>query len=137
MSEDMQEGTGFLLFAWVLLLCAGVLNIIEGILMVGRASVWTDPNGLLAGHRIVFSDLATWGWVILIWGIVQLLGAGSIAKGEQFGRWLGMLIAGVAMIIQFTFLPAYPFWGLILIGIYMSVFYGLAAYGGTHKQIGD
>ena len=128
---EENKGQGVLMFAWLWLVIIGVFNIIEGVLALGDASFW------VASTRFTFSNLATWGWILLVWGIVQCLAGGSIAKGANFGRWFGMLAAGVAIIIQLFFLPLYPIWGIMLIVVYAWILYGLAVYGGTHKPIGS
>ena len=128
----MKKGTGYLLLAWIVLLVVGIINIIEGVLAVFNASFWTE-----FGTRVTLGSLATWGWIVLIWGIAQVLASGSIAKGGDYGRWFGIIVCGVAIILQFLFIPAYPLWALCLIALYVAILYGLIMYGGTDKPIGE
>jgi hypothetical protein len=58
------------------------------------------------------------------------LAALSIWRGGGFGRWFGIIVAGLATIAALMSIPAYPFWSLTLVAMYMLVIYGLAAYGG-------
>ena len=128
----MKKGTGYLLLAWVFLLVVGIINIIEGIIAVFNSSFWTD-----FGTRVTLGSLTTMGWVVLGWGIVQVLAAGSVAKGGDFGRWFGIVTAGLAIVVQFFFIPAYPIWGLCLIALYAAILFGLVTYGGTDTPIGE
>jgi hypothetical protein len=73
--------------------------------------------------------------VTLILGVVQLLAAFSIWAGNQFGRWVGIAVAGLSLIGALLSIPAYPFWSLAIFAIDILVIYGLAAYGGQHRAL--
>lgn len=113
------------MYAWIVLLVVGVWNVIEGIVAIARSSFWTAT-----GAHYVFLDLRAWGWIVLIWGAVLCLAALGVWRGGQLGRWVGIVAAGIAIIIQFLFLPAYPFWALIDIFMYSLVIYA----GGLRGQ---
>jgi hypothetical protein len=78
----------------------------------------------------VFSDLNTWGWIVLILGIIEGLAALSILSGSQFARWFGISAAGLNAIGQLMFIPVYPWWGLAMFSVDMLIIYALAVYGG-------
>ncbi|HUK76806.1 MAG TPA: hypothetical protein VL117_04305 [Thermoleophilia bacterium] len=128
----MNRGAGWIAYAWIVLIVLGVWNIIEGIVAISRSSFFTST-----GAHYVYANLNTWGWIILIWGILEVLAAGSVWRGGQWGRWFGIFVAGIAIILQFLALPIYPFWALIDILLYSLVLYGLAEYGGTHESLGS
>ena len=121
----MQKGLGWILFAWIMLLSAGVMNILKGIAALDQTKFWTDY-----GAVYVYGDLRTWGWILLIWGVLLVLAAVSVWKGGSFGRWIGIFAATLNLFFQFMFLPAYPFWALTIMAIDVMVIYGLAVYGG-------
>jgi hypothetical protein len=58
-----EYGSGWILFAGLMLGFAGVMNTIDGILAIGRSKVFVDDAAY------VFSDLRTWGWIILFLGV--------------------------------------------------------------------
>jgi hypothetical protein len=118
-----ERGAGWAGFAAILFLVIGIWNIIEGVFGLARSSFWTST-----GAHYTISDLRTWSWIVLIWGVIELLAGLSIMAGGSFGRWAGIFIAGVAIIIQLMFLPAYPFWALIAIFVYVMIMYGLIVY---------
>jgi hypothetical protein len=125
----MQKGLGWVLFAWIMLLCAGVMNIIKGIAALDQTALWTDY-----GSIYVYGDLRTWGWILLIWGIVLIIAAASVWKGGGFGRWIGIFAASLNLFFQFLFLPAYPFWALTIMVLDVLIIYGLAVYGGGELE---
>jgi hypothetical protein len=121
----MQKGLGWILFAWIMLLTAGIMNILRGISALDQTKFWTDY-----GSVYIYGDLRTWGWILLIWGIVLVLAAVSVWKGGSFGRWIGIFAAALNLFFQFMVLPAYPFWALTIMVLDVLVIYGLAVYGG-------
>ena len=124
------EGSGWLLFAGIMVMIAGVLNIIWGIAAISNSKFFTH------NATYILTELKAWGWIVLIIGVVELIAAFSIWAGGQFGRWIGIVAAGANAIAALLSIPAYPFWALCLFGIDILIIYGLAAYGGQRQPIG-
>ena len=89
----------------------------------------------MCSSDLILSNLNTWGWVTVIVGAVQILAASSIWAGNQFGRWVGITVAGLSAIAALMSLPAYPFWSLAIFAVDILVVYGLAVYGGQHRAL--
>ncbi|HVM56681.1 MAG TPA: hypothetical protein VMT74_04390 [Gaiellaceae bacterium] len=123
-SATDERGVGWLVFAATILGIAGIFNVIDGIVALSKSSFY------VAGARYIFSDLRTWGWIVLIIGIAEILAAFAILARAQWARWFGMVIAGLAAIAQFGFIQAYPFWSITIIAVCIFAIYGLAVYGG-------
>ncbi len=127
MAVDSPEiGSGWRAFAGVLILIAGIFNIIDGIVAVADAKYLTD--------RLIFGDLRSWGWAILAIGAVQFLVGMAIFSGSGLAAFLGVLIAGLNAIGQLLFLRTYPMWSVITIAIDLLIIYGLTAYGHVRRQ---
>jgi hypothetical protein len=124
-----EPGGGWILFAGIMLVLVGILNVIWGIAAIGDSSFFVNDQ------RYILSDLNTWGWVTVILGAVQVLAAYSVWNGNQFGRWFGIGTAGLSSIAALMSLPAYPFWSLAIFAVDILVIYGLAAYGGQHRAL--
>jgi hypothetical protein len=77
----------------------------------------------------VFANLRTWGWITLILGILQLLAAAGVLAGNQAARWFAVAVLALNAIDQMFFIPAYPFWSLMIIAMDVVALYGLCAYG--------
>ena len=119
------EGEGWVGFAGVMILLAGILNVVYGIAAIDGSSFFTDE-----GRYVIFDDLNTWGWFILIVGVLQLIAAFSIWSRHMYGRIVGVLTAGLsALVILFT-VNAYPFAAFMVFIIDLLVIYGLIAHGG-------
>src|SRR5262245_63821948 len=81
-----MRGAGRVVFAAVLLLIAGTLNIIYGIGGISDANFYTSN-----GTHYVVGTLHTWGWVTLILGIIQLTAGFSLFSGGTYGRVIGII----------------------------------------------
>jgi hypothetical protein len=121
---ERDHGSGWITFAGVMIVLVSILNIIDGIAAISKSSFFT------ANAKYVFSDLKTWGWIVLALGVLQMLVAFGIWAGNQLARWTGIFIVGLNAIAQLLFIPAYPFWSLAIFTIDILVLYGLTAYGG-------
>ena len=117
------RGYGLVLFAGVLLLVVGFWNMIYGIAAIANSHVFA------ANAHYVFGDLRTWGWITLIFAILQLLAGVGVMAGNQMARWFGVVVVGLNAIDQMFFIPAYPFWSLTIIAMDVVALYGLCAYG--------
>ena len=122
-----SHGSGLVLFASVLLVVAGCFNVIYGIAAIANSHVFT------ANAHYVFGNLRTWGWITLILGVVQLLAAAGVLAGSQLARWFAVVVVGLNAIEQMFFIPAYPFWSLMIIAVDVVALYGLCAYGGREN----
>jgi hypothetical protein len=113
--------TGWWLFAGILLTIAGVLNIIWGIAAVAESHFFTET-----GAHYVFSDLNTWGWITLILGVLQLLAGFSLFGGGSYGRWFGIIMAGLVAIDALLDVRVLPFWSISVFALSVIVIYQLA-----------
>jgi hypothetical protein len=123
--DESMAGTGWLSFAAIMLGFAGMFNVIDGILAVGNSKVYA------ANAVYVFSDLRTWGWIVLILGTLEIVAAFALFTGSKLAKWFGIVAAGLNAIGQLMFLPAYPFWSLALFAMDILIIYALAVYGGA------
>jgi hypothetical protein len=124
---DDADGVGWVTFAGVMMLIASLINVIFGIAAIDKA------NFFVADASFVVSDLATWGWVILLIGIVQLLVGLGIFARSAFARWTGVAIASINAVAQLLFLPSQPLAALAIFAIDILIIYGLIAYGGRSE----
>ena len=122
------RGYGWVMFAGIMLMLAGVLNFIYGIAAISNSHFY------VANAHYVISDLNTWGWVVMILGVIQFCVAFGVWMQAEWARWTGVVIAGLNAIAQLIFLPSYPFLALTIFAVDLLVIYGLVAYGGRTKE---
>jgi hypothetical protein len=121
------HGYGLVLFASVLLVILACFNLIYGIAAIANSHVFT------ANAHYVFGNLRTWGWITLIIGLLLLGAAAGVLAGNQLARWFAVAVLGLNAIDQMFFVPAYPFWSLMIIAVDVVALYGLCAYGGREN----
>ena len=112
-----------IVFAAALLVTVGIFNLIDGIAAIARSHIF------IANAHYVIGDLRAWGWVALILGALQILAAIGILAGNQAARWFAVVVVGLNAIAQMFFIPAYPFWSLMIIAVDVVALWGLCAYG--------
>jgi uncharacterized membrane protein HdeD (DUF308 family) len=112
--------SGWWVFAGILLIVAGILNIIYGIAAIGDSKFFT------ADATYILSGLHTWGWILLILGVLEMVAAFSLWAGNEFGRWFGIFVASLNAIGALLSIPAYPFWSLAIFALAIIIVYKLA-----------
>ena len=117
---EISKLSGWWVFAGILLLVAGMLNIIWGIAAIGDSKFFTE------GGTYIISGLHTWGWIMLIIGVLELVAAFSLWSGGEFGRWFGIFIASLNAIGALLSIGAYPFWSLAVFALAIIIIYKLA-----------
>ena len=117
------EGYWMIVFAVALLVTVGFFNLIDGIAAIANSHVF------IANAHYVVGDLRAWGWVVLILGALQVIAAVAVLAGSQAARWFAVVVIGLNAIGQMLFIPAYPFWSLLIIAVDIVALWGLCAYG--------
>jgi hypothetical protein len=116
-----MRGAGSALFVGILLMIAGILNIIYGIAAVG------DANFFVNDTQYVFSSLHTWGWITIILGVIELTAAFSLLTGGVYGRVVGIAAATLGAIGALLNVGgAHPWWALGVFAICLVCIHGLA-----------
>lgn len=90
---------------------------VEGITAIHRGNYFAN--------EFLFSTHDTWGWVLLIFGIVQLAAGLMVFSGNPSGTVAGIGVASFAVILWFFFLFAVPLGALIALIVNGLVIYGL------------
>jgi uncharacterized membrane protein len=124
--DDLEPGTGWVLFAGVMLLLVGAWNIIDGIAALAGSDYLVN--------RLAFSNLHAWGWFFLIWGIVQCGVALAIWAGRGWAAVIGVISACGNIVGQLLWARTLPVWAIAIIVADVLVIYGLVVYGGDRGE---
>jgi hypothetical protein len=119
-----KKESGWVTFAGVMLFLVGVLNVIYGIAAIADSSFFVQDQ------KYILSNLNTWGWVMLIIGLLQLFAAFSLWSGGIYGRVVAILAASLSAIGALLSIPAYPFWSLAIFALDIIIIHQVAKYGG-------
>ncbi|MFC4608613.1 hypothetical protein ACFO9E_12390 [Streptomyces maoxianensis] len=105
-------GSGWLVFAGVMMIFGGFMTLFAGI-----AAIANDDVFVAANNYVYHFDLTGWGWIHLILGIVIVLTGFALFQGTTWARVVGVAVVGLGMIANFLWLPYAPFWAIVLIAI--------------------
>lgn len=124
---EEPRGYGWVIFAGTMLLMAGTLNIIYGIAAVSNSHFY------VANTHFVFSELNTWGWIVMAIGAIEACVGIGIYAQAQWARWTGVAAASLSAIAQLLFIAANPWLSLAIFAIDLLVIYGLITYGARRE----
>ncbi|MCO5327291.1 MAG: hypothetical protein M9964_09610 [Solirubrobacterales bacterium] len=125
-----MKGAGRVVFAAIMLLVVGTINIIYGF------GALDDANIFLNDTRFILSDLNTLGWVLIVLGLIQLTGGFSLFAGNASGRVIG-IIAGTlgAVGALLSIGGAYPWWSLAVFFLCVWIVWGIIEFGAEEDTV--
>jgi hypothetical protein len=127
--ETSGWAVGFILFAAIMLIMAGIFQFFAGLVAL------FDNEFYVATRNYIFQfDATSWGWIHLIGGVIVALAGFGLLAGQTWARVLGIFLALLSAIVNFAFIPYYPFWALTIIAVDIFVIWALAAHGGQMRS---
>ncbi|GGW11424.1 hypothetical protein GCM10018980_00480 [Streptomyces capoamus] len=119
-TAKQQWATGLTVFAAVMLVLAGMMDIFRGIMAIAQDDVFLATRGYVFRF-----DLTGWGWIHLILGVVALLVGFGLFGDARWARIGGVAIASLVIIANFLSLPYYPVWSIVLMAFSGFVIWAL------------
>ena len=123
-----MKRSGWLTFAGVLLIVTGIMRILDSIWAFSfNGTVVDNLHGAILGH-----SLTTYGVISLIVGITSVvtgylvLRPGSLSA--EVSRRVGVGVAGFNAILAMSWMPYYPVWSLVYIGMGIVIIYALLVH---------
>lgn len=115
---------GWTTFAATMLVIVGIFQGIAGL-----AALLEDEVFVLGDEYVFKFDLTTWGWVHLIIAVVLFVTGLGLFRGAMWARVIGVMVAGLSMIVNFAYLPWYPVWSIVMITVNIFVIWALTVHG--------
>jgi hypothetical protein len=122
--EQQVRGAGRVVFAAILLIIVGVINIIYGIGALDDANIFVNDT------RFVLDDLSTLGWVLIILGVIQLTGGFSLLAGNTYGRVIGItggVLGAIGALLSIG--EGNPWWSLAVFALCVYIVHGIIVFG--------
>jgi hypothetical protein len=122
---------GWVAFAGFLMLIVGTLDFLQGL-----TALIKDEYYVLTPNRILVFDLTTWGWIMLIWGVVLALAGLGLLAGQGWARWFTIVAVGANFVAELGFLGGgnFTLWALTVIALNVLVLYALIVRWGEAKE---
>jgi hypothetical protein len=122
MNDQAVRGTGWVTYAGILLIVAGVVAIVD--------AIWAFRYNDSVADLVLFEDnIEVWGVIWLIVGVVLLAAGYGVFSAQQWARWTGIIAASFAVVSNLSWARVQPTEGLIGAILAILVVYGLAAHG--------
>jgi hypothetical protein len=122
--EPSGWATGGVVYAGTILVLGGIFQAIDGIVAIAN-----DNFFIKTSHYTFNLDVTAWGWIHLVLGILMFaIGLGLFSQAA----WAGVgaiVIAMLSAIANFFFIPHYPIWSLLIIGLDVWVIWALTRPG--------
>lgn len=126
-----MRGADRVVFASIVLLMVGTLNIIYGIGSLDNANIFVNDT------RFILSNLNTLGWVLIVLGIIQLTAGFSLLTGGGYGRVIGIIAGTLGAIGALLSIGgANPWWSLAIFALCLWVVHGLVVFGRDERAAG-
>ena len=130
-----QEATGwavgFILFAAIMMIMAGVFQALAGLVAIFENEFYVPTRNYLFQF-----DATTWGWIHLLVGLLVAFAGWGLLSGRTWARAVAITLAVISAIANFAFIPYYPFWSMLIIVIDIVVIWAVDVYGGTLRDTG-
>lgn len=128
-TNEPTAWTGWVVFAGVMMMIAGVLWTIQGLV-----AVFKNDIVIFGEEGALFLNVTGWGWVHILLGLLLLLSGILVVSGNMFGRTMAVIIVTLSIIVNFIWLPVYPIWSIVIITIDVFILYAVIVHGRELKN---
>jgi hypothetical protein len=115
---------GGMTFAGVMMIIIGSFEVIAGLV-----AIFDDSFYVITQNYTFDLDTTAWGWIHLLLGIVIVLSGFYLFAGRTWAAATAVVLAVISAISNFFFIPYYPFWSLLMIGLAVWVIWSLTRPG--------
>jgi hypothetical protein len=119
-------------FAGFMVMLSGAVTIVQGL--------WALDHKDSAASRAVatqlsYANLETWGWIMLIWGVIAFVAGIAVFAQKEWGRWVGIVASAISIVLAFFWVFAFPLAAFTVIFIDLLVLYALFTQVGGDAPI--
>ena len=121
---NSKSMAGWIGFAAIVLLIVGAIDFFQGLI-----AVFEDDYYVPTASGFLVFDLTGWGWTMMIWGALLVLGGLALGAGQSWARWFAIVVVSLNFIAQLGFLgnTQNTLWSLTGIALSIIVLYALTA----------
>jgi hypothetical protein len=98
-------------------------------IIVGLVGLINDDFFVATRNYVFKFDATAWGWIHLIIGIIVLLAGFGLFSGAVWARTVGVIMAFLAALVGFAWLPWAPVWAILIVTAAFAVIWALTAHG--------
>ncbi|NRQ34630.1 hypothetical protein HII36_22730 [Nonomuraea sp. NN258] len=130
-SRPVTGWVGWVWFAGMLMIMAGVFNLITGLYAVINDDVYVRMP-----TRLLFFDISTWGWLHMLFGVLLLVAGFAVSVGKMWARVVAVVLVMLNAMTQLTWIAVNPWWSMAVIAVDVLVLYALIVHGREAADLG-
>jgi hypothetical protein len=106
-----------------MLIVVGAFQAAQGLVAIIRKEFYVATSNYLFQL-----DLTSWGWLHLVLGAVMVLAGCGVLARQTWAVVTGIVLCVLSAFANFTFIPYYPIWSLVIIALDVLVIWALLRY---------
>lgn len=115
---------GAVAFAATIMTLVGVFQALAGLV-----AIFNDEFYVVAQNYTFDLDVSVWGWIHLVVGLAVLATGMGLFARKTWAGVTGIMLAMLSALTNFFFIPYYPIWSLLVIGLAIWVIWALTRPG--------
>jgi hypothetical protein len=115
---------GGIVFAATMLVMIGVFQALTGLV-----AIFNDEFYVVTRNYTFDLDVTAWGWIHLLFGLLILATGFGLFGRRTWAGVTAIMLCMLSALINFFFIPYYPIWSLVLIGLNVWVIWALTRPG--------
>jgi hypothetical protein len=115
---------GAIAFAATMLVLIGVFQALTGLV-----ALFNDEFYVVAQNYTFDLDVSAWGWIHLIIGLAVLATGMGLFARKAWAGVAAIMLCMLSALANFFFIPYYPIWSLLVIGLNIWVIWALTRPG--------
>ena len=117
-----QSLSGWVTFAAILIVIAGMFNLLSGIAAINESETVQNATEVLYGI-----DLQAWGWFWAFIGVSQLITAGLLFARNPTGAMLAILGATISATFTIFLIFVAPLWAITVVALDVGIIWAITA----------
>ncbi|PJI86661.1 DUF7144 family membrane protein [Luteimicrobium subarcticum] len=131
MAQRVSGWVGWVWFGGLAMFIAGVWNFFYGL----AAVLGPDKRYLVSDAQLLVFNQQGWGWAHLIFGVIIAVVGLCVLTGQAWARLTAVVLITLNLITQFLYLPAQPWWSVIVIVLDVFVLWALIVHGDEAEAV--
>ena len=131
-AHGSRFASGVIAFAAMMMMFLGSLHVFSGFI-----ALFEDDRYVISSSGLAISmDYAVWGVVHLSLGVLMATAGWALFYRRPWARIVTIVVAAVSALINWAFLPSYPPWYALMIGLDVLVIWAVTVHydeGGWDK----
>lgn len=111
---------GGVIFAATVMFVVGVFQALQGVV-----AILDDDFFSPVSDYTYDLDVTTWGWIHLIAGVVVAVSGLALFAARRWAAIIAIALAVMSAVSNFFFIPYFPIWSLVSIGLALWVIWAL------------